>query len=205
MIPTVSGRMTVSCEREALYSLYSPPLGAVALRQGDRGIDLFDGLVDGAGQVAALDRELHADKARIVLAVDEGRAVGDLDLGELLERDLLAARRRHQDIADLFGRAAVLRRQADDEVELLFLLHDLCGDVAADRRLDDAVDVVDIEAVARDGVAVDLDGQARLSQFLDECDVMDATYLRKDVLDGLALLLERAEVAAEHLHRQRAL
>ena len=51
---------------------------------------------------------------------------------------------------------AILRLEPDDEIELLLLLHDLGRDVAADGGLDQAVDVVDVDPVARDLVAIDL-------------------------------------------------
>ena len=67
--------------------------------------------------------------------------------------------------------------EADDEVELLLLLHHLGRDVAADRGLDQAVDVGDVEAVAGDLRAIDRDGQARLAQLLHQGDVADAAHL----------------------------
>ena len=96
------------------------------------------------------DRELHADVARIVLAVDERGAVGHLDVGEFLERDLLPAGCRDQDVADLLGRVPVVAVEADHEIELLFLLHHLGGHVAADGGGDQGVDVVDVQAIAGD-------------------------------------------------------
>ena len=58
--------------------------------------------------------------------------------------------------------------EADDEIELLFLLHHLGGDVAADGGLDQRVDVGDVQAVARDRGAVDLDVEAGLAEFLHQ-------------------------------------
>ena len=59
--------------------------------------------------------------------------------------------RRHRDIADLVGIVAVALLQANDEIELLFLLHHLGGDIAANRRGDQVIDVIDIQAIAGDG------------------------------------------------------
>ena len=92
-----------------------------------------------------------------------------------------------------------------DEVELLLLLDHLGRDVAADGGLDQAVDVVDVDAVARDLGAIDLDREARLAELLHQGDVADAAHVLEHVLDRLALLLERVEVRPEHLHRERAL
>ena len=94
--------------------------------------------------------------------------------------------------------------QAHDEIELLFLLHHLGGGIAADGGLDQGIDVGDVQAVARDPRAVDLDGQARLPEFLHQGDVPDAAHPLEDLLDGLALLLQRLQVGAEHLDGERA-
>ena len=61
-----------------VFGIFAAPVGAIAPRQGDFLLDLLDGVLDRAGKVAALHRELHADIARIVLAIDEGGAVGHL-------------------------------------------------------------------------------------------------------------------------------
>ena len=129
----------------------------------------------------------------------------DRDVGELLQRDLLAAGRGDEDVADRSGSSRYLRLEPDDEVELLLLLHDLGRGVAADRGLDQAVDVVDVDAVAGDLGAVDLDREARLAELLDQRHVADAADMLEHVLDRLALLLERVEVGAEDLDLERAL
>ena len=72
-------------------------------------------------------------------------------------------------------------------------------------RLDQGVDVGDVQAVAGDRGAVDVDGQAGLAELPHQRHVGDAAYPLEDLLDGLALLLERAEVGAEHLDGERAL
>ena len=53
--------------------------------------------------------------------------------------------------------------------------------------------------------AVDLDGQAGLSEFLHQGHVADAAHPLQDLLDGLALLLQRIQIGAEDLDGQRAL
>ena len=63
---------------------------------------------------------------------------------------------------------AILALQPDDEVELLFLLDHLGRDVAADRGLDQAVDIGDVDAVASDRGPIDLDHEARLAELLDQ-------------------------------------
>ena len=93
-----------------------------------------------------------------------------------------------EDIADRHRIVAILPLQPDDEVELLFLLHDLGGDIAADRGLDQRVDVVDVDPVAGDLGAIDLDREARLAEFLHQRHVADAADVLQHRLDRLALL-----------------
>ena len=95
-------------------------------------------------------------------------AIGHRNIGQLLQRNLLAAGRGHRDVADFLRIVAVLLLEPDDEIELLFALHDFGGDIAADGGRDQAIDVVDVQTVAGDLGAVDLDGQAGLAQFLHQ-------------------------------------
>ena len=109
-----------------MYSSNSPPhrveypIGSLSLlvhrraRLGDR-----------AREVTPLDGILNADVARIVLAVDECRAVRYLHVGDFAQRNLLSVRRGEQDVADLLRRRAILRLKPDDEIERSFALHDL--------------------------------------------------------------------------------
>ena len=78
-------------------------------------------------------------------------------VGELPERNLLAVRGGDEDVADLLRRLAEPGLQPDHQVEELLALHHLGRGDAADRRLDQAVDVGDVEAVARDPGAIDRD------------------------------------------------
>src|SRR6185312_7266778 len=145
------------------------------------------------------------DEPAIVLAINEGRAVADRDVGELLQGDVRTRRSSHQDVANRDGIVAILALEPDDEVELFLLLDDLSRRVAADRGLDQSIEVVDVDAVARGLVAIDLDGQARLAELLDQRHVVNAPDMLQDALDRLALGLERVQVGAEYLHGERAL
>ena len=131
-------------------------------------------ILHGTGKVPPLDRELDADEAAVVLAIDEGGAIADRDIGQLLQRDLLTAGGRHQNIADCYRIVAILALEPNDEIEFLVLLNDLRGDVAADRGLDEVVYIVDVEPEAGDLRSVDLDREARLAEFLNQRDVADA-------------------------------
>ena len=148
---------------------------------------------------------MHPDIARIVLAIDEGRAVLDLDICEFLERDLLSARRGDRNVRDLLRRVPVLFLEAHDEIELLFLLHHFCRNISPDGGLDQGVDVVDIETVAGNLGAIDLDVEAGLSEFLHQRHIADSAHILKDLLDRFAFRLQRIEVRPEHLDRQRTL
>ena len=71
----------------------------------------------------------------------------------------------------------VLPIKPHDEVELLFALHHLRRDIAADRGFDQAVDVGDIQPVTGDLGTIDLDGETRLSQFVHQRHIADAAHM----------------------------
>ena len=98
-------------------------------------------------------------------------------VGHFAQRNLLAVRRREQDVADLLRRRAILRLQAHDEIERALALHDLRRRRAADRGLDQAVDRVGAQPVPRHLRAIDGDREARLAELLHERDVGDARNL----------------------------
>ena len=96
----------------------------------------------------------------------------DLDVGELAERQVLAVRRRDQEVLDgvhvlpVAAPAAGRRGRTPARPGCTWV-----AAVAADRGLDQRVDVGDVQAVARESCAVRLDGQARLPQLAHERDV----------------------------------
>ena len=96
-----------------------------------------------------------------------------------LKRNLLAGGRADEQVADLLGVLAELRLHADDEVEQLLALNDLGGRLAADGGLNDRFDVGDVDAVARDLVAIDVDQQAGLAEFADDGEFGEAGNLRR--------------------------
>ena len=61
--------------------------------------------------------------------------------------------------ADLVRIVAILLLQPHHQVELLFALHDLGGDIAADGGGDQRIHVIHIQAVTGDLGAVDVDGE----------------------------------------------
>ncbi len=102
------------------------------------------------------------------------------------------------------GIVAVLLLEAHDQVELLFALHHLGRHIAADGRLDQAVDVGDVQPIPGNPGAVDFDGEAGLPKLLDQRHVPDAAHLLQHVFDGPALLLQRVQVGAENFDGQGA-
>src|SRR5512144_2351594 len=117
---------------------------------------------------------------------------------------MLPSRRRHEHVADSDRVVAILALEPDDEVELLILLDHLRRDVAPDRGLDEAVDVVDVDPVPGDLAAIDLDFEAGLSKLLDKGHIPDPANVLEYALDGPALLFERREVRPKNLDREGA-
>ena len=105
----------------------------------------------------------------------------DLDVGELAERQVLAVRRRDQQVLDRVHVLPERLLQPDDEIELSLALDHLRRRRAADGGFDQRVDVADVQAVARDLRAIGLDGQARLPELAHERDVRDAGHAREIV------------------------
>ena len=95
-----------------------------------------------------------------------------------------------RDPADDLGVVAqVLGQPQDDVVELLPLDH-LREGPAADRHLDDGLDVGHVDAVAGALVAVDLDLQVGLADDVEQADVLDPPDRLEDVDDPLPGLLQ---------------
>ena len=78
-------------------------------------------------------------------------------------------------------------------------MHNLGGDIPADCRLDQAVDIGNVQAITGNPRPVDAEGQAWLSQLLHQCHVPNSAHAFKDMLDGFALLLKRDQIGAEDL------
>ena len=114
--------------------------------------------------------------------------------GELAERDLLAARSGDENLPDLFRGLPELGLEPNQEVERLLALHHRGGGDTADRRLDQSVHVGDVDAVARDPVAIDREREAGLAQLLHHRDPAHASYAVQHPLDRPALRLQHLEV-----------
>src|SRR4030095_9395905 len=161
----------------------------------DRGL----GITDEAADVAPAHVEFHGDAAASVLARDLRRAVDQRDFGELRERDARAVRRRDE---QTFDRLHVLTRsltEPHDEAVALFALIDLPDLLARDDGLDHVVYVLDVEAVARDGCAVDRVGTLRQPGPLLDLHGFGASLFADGAGDLAGLPHERVEVVAEEL------
>jgi len=101
---------------------------------------------------------------------------------------------------DLLRRLTVLRLEPDDEVEEPLPLHDLRRRRPADRGLEEGVDVGDVEAIARDLLAVGRDGEARLPELAHDGDLVDAAHFPEHCPDRVRLVLEDGEVGSEDFH-----
>src|SRR5271155_3553346 len=100
------------------FAVFAAPAEAVARRQ--RFFHVRDGplaVFYGAGQIAAFDAVLHADVARLIFAINEGRAVAFANIGKLAEGNLLAGGSADEQVRNLLGVLTELRLHADDEIE----------------------------------------------------------------------------------------
>src|SRR4029077_7361811 len=97
--------------------------------------------VDDTFEVAALNRKLNTNVARIIFAIDEGCARTFLNGGELGEGNLLACGSGDEQIANVACAGAVLRLHSNDQIEKFFALDDLGGSLAPNGGLDDGFDV----------------------------------------------------------------
>ena len=186
-------------------AVLATPGHAVALRQFHHFVDGRLAIADGALQIAALDAVLHADVARIVFAVNEGRAVALGDVRELAERNLLPIGCADQQVPDLLCAAAELRLHAHDQVEQLFPLNDLSDRLPADSGRNYGLDVGDIDSVSRDFVAVDVHEQAGLPQFAHHGEFRKAGHFGQGVLDLDRFILKHIQVVAVDFDGERTL
>ena len=128
-----------------------------------------------------------------------------MNIRKLAQRNLLAGRRADEQIADLLRVLAELRLHAHDEIEQLFALNHLRGGLAAHRRLHDGFHVGDVDAVARDLVAIDIDQQAGLAEFAHDGQFRESGHLRETALDLERLALQDIQVGSVDLYGERAL
>src|SRR6185437_7320622 len=142
-------------------------------------------LLDGAAEIAAADAELDRNVALAALAIDERSSGIERDIGKLAERNVaVAASRRlisHLDRTDRVDAAAIFGIQPDRQIELPVAFKDgRCGG-AAERGLDDGVDVTGVEPIAGGLLPIDLDIEVRLSEKVEDSKIghaLDLGHLR---------------------------
>src|SRR3972149_5005102 len=126
-------------------------------------LDLFPNRLlavpDERSDVPATYVALHRDESLVVLPGDLPGAHDFLDPPQIGQRHLLPARRPHQDPADRIPRASAPMGIPDDDVETGNPLENLTRLLAPDGGLDDALDVLDVDPVAGDGLPVPPDGE----------------------------------------------
>ena len=104
-----------------------------------------------------------------VLAINVGRAILQIDLGDVAQRDIsggrfrVGIRDRDRDGADGVDVVAILRSQSDGQGEVHLAFEDARDFLPADRGLYDRVDVANRDAVTRRLGAIDTNQQVRLS------------------------------------------
>ncbi len=123
----------------------------------------------------------------------------------MAERDLLTVGRAHQQISDLMRAAAELGLHADHQIEQLLSLNDLGDGLPADRGGNHSFDVGNVDAVARNLVAIDVDQKAGLAKFAHYGEFGEAGYLAESVLDLDGFVLKYVQVVTIDFDRQRAL
>src|ERR1700690_2160509 len=183
--------------RRRIFGVFAAPIQAIALRQRQLCVDLLHGIAHRTGQIASFNRELNSDVARIVLAINERGAARYPDVCELLERNLLSAGRRHEDVADLLRAVAVLALEANDQIELFLFLYYAGGDVSADRCLNQRIDVSDVQTITGNPRTVDVDRQTRLPEFLHQGYFTYSAHLLQDFFDRFAFFLKQVQIGAE--------
>ena len=118
-------------------------------------------LLNQTAHVAALDENSDRGRAAPSLAADVHDAVLHADLRHLIERYLRVIGRVEQQASQRVDVAALLFAQPDDHSESLLAFPHLRRGPAAERSLDDVLDVGNVQAVARSTFAIDLDLQLR--------------------------------------------
>src|SRR5207244_10311634 len=91
-----------------------------------------------------------------ILAADIHAAPSFLEIGDWLERDVQAVRSIKQDFFEIPKRSRALGH-AHSDVEMLFAFPELCRGFPRQSRLDNVLDVPDVQAITGGASAIDLD------------------------------------------------
>ena len=101
--------------------------------------------------------------------------------------------------------AAELRLHADHQVEQLFPLNDLRDRLPADCGRDHCFHIGNVDSIARDLVAIDIDQQAGLAKFAHHRKLGEARHFGQRVLDLYRFVLQHVQIFAVDFDRQRTL
>ena len=170
-------------------------------------LDPVLGLDHGRTEIAVANAVFQRDEALAVLAIDIGRAADQLDLAEIAKPDIGGRRLRirigkcDRDGADGIDIPAEFRRQAHRQREDHLAFIDLGNFLAADRGLDDGIDVADGEAVARGLGAIDPNDQIGLAEQIEAGGVGDPADAAEFGLDRFGQPFQLDEILAEDLDR----
>ena len=126
-------------------------------------------LSDRGPQVSPPHAIFQRNEPLAVLAINVGRAILQIDLGDVAQRDISGGRfriciwDRDRDGADGVDVVAILRSQSDGQGEVHLAFEDARDFLPADRGLHNRVDVANRDAVTRRLGAIDPNQQVRLS------------------------------------------
>jgi hypothetical protein len=158
-----------SGHRTLLVLEFAAKRGVIAGREPDVARHVPAHLVDDAAHVAAPDE--HADRRhpRTGFAADIHTAAPDGYVGDVGQRHSWTRRRVDQDVADRGHVPPILLAQPHCHAIATVAVPDLGPDLASKRRLDDVLDIRDVEPVAGRTAAVDFNLQLRhLAGAIDE-------------------------------------
>ena len=111
--------------------------------------------------VTATHIESDDDAAFAFLAADLRRAFSERHSGHLAERNLLAARRGNEQVTHIIDGSATGTVEPHHEVKFALVLEHRPGSGSGERRADDMVDALDVQAVVADAASVVFDGDLR--------------------------------------------
>ena len=169
------------------------------------------GLFHEAALVARQQVDLDDHRARARFAQYPRRPLTNLDLRDVSQRDRarpvahLRSRQRELQVGDGVDAVAVLLRDADDDIEPAVGLEEAGHRLARERLVDQDIDVVDRDAVARQSHAIGRDDDLGLSPDAGRLDVRGAADSLDHRRDLGRLRFQDVEVAAADLDDDLAL
>src|SRR5882672_10582690 len=192
--------------RQSTLLVFEPPRphDAVLFGQLHGGVHLLHRLRDHAAHVALADTPFDGDAPLAAFALDLAQALRLLELCELRHWNAFTARRAHRQVLEHHQRFAA-PGEPHREVEAALALEDLADDAPARGPLDRILNVLDVDAVARGGPAVDDDLQLRLADEMVVIEVRHTADVAKHVGDLSGDAFELEDISPVELDGQLAL